>query len=128
MRIVYNKKTYEIVLIEEDDSSFITTPDSNDIFYGSLEEFINLQEVDEDRYFGEMIKRTFLAQNRALYLQPAANVALLQAFSEIERLLGLGDIKTSYYLVSQLTTDLIFTQARKDKFLGLLGARIQKLL
>jgi hypothetical protein len=128
MRIVYNKKTYEVVLIEADDSSFITTPDSNDIFYGSLDEFTNLQEVDEDRDFGEMIKRTFLAQNRALYLQPAANVALLQAFSEIERLLGLGDIKTSYYLVGMLQTDEVFTQARKDKFLNLLGARLQGLL
>jgi hypothetical protein len=118
MRIVYDKQTYEIVLIEEDDSSFISTP--HGIFYGSVEEFINFVIVSDDQDFGKLVTKTFLAQNRSLSLSPGVNVELLRKFDEIERLLNLGDLKTSRYLVSVLPVDEIFSQGRKDRFLGLL--------
>lgn len=68
--------------------------------------------------FGYQIINEFLKDNRLHgYISIQDSIALLNKFSDIEKLCRLGAIKDVQVLMQGVVVDTIFTQERKDKYL-----------
>jgi hypothetical protein len=75
-----------------------------------------------DIEFGNELINLFLLDNRGYgYISPEDSIALLNKFSDIEKLCKLGAIRDVQLLMQNITVDLIFTQERKDKYVNMIN-------
>lgn len=78
-----------------------------------------------DKDFGKQLIDTFLIDNRLItpIITPAESLQLLNQFQSIEKLASLGDIKSVQVLLNQIVVDdRLFTQERKDKYMGMINS------
>lgn len=78
-----------------------------------------------DKDFGKQLIDTFLIDNRLITpsVTPAESLQLLNQFQSIEKLASLGDIKSVQVLLNQIVVDdRLFTQERKDKYMGMINS------
>jgi len=83
------------------------------------------EKLQNDIEFGSQLIETFLLDNRLITpsVTEQESVMLLNQFNSIERLAKLGDIKSTKILLEQTQTDVrIFTQERKDKYMGMINS------
>ena len=74
-----------------------------------------------DIEFGHQLINEFLKDNRAYgYISIEDSINLLNKFNDIEKLSRLGAIKDVELLMQNVTTDQIFTEARKLKYLQMI--------
>jgi hypothetical protein len=100
-------------------------------------DFFNTNNLDIDnmnervivlkrRVFGADLLNEFLAENVALGLTPEQSIALLQKLMSAKLMLDVGALDTARALISQVTTDEIFTEQRRsyyvDKITSFLNA------
>lgn len=71
--------------------------------------------------FGNQLINTFLEDNRNYgYISLEESIVLLNKFNNIEKFCRLGAIKDAEYLMLNVSTDNIFTQERKNKYLQMI--------
>lgn len=96
----------------------------------SLEEFEVLMQsygetVDQKAVVQQRIEKCksimleYLADNSLLNLTPEQNVQQLIKFQSIKAFLEVGNFKNSIALIEAASTDEVFTQERKDKYLAM---------
>jgi hypothetical protein len=79
------------------------------------------EKLNFDIQYGLYLIEEFLIDNRNITpsVTPTESIELSIRFERIEKLLRLGDLKTSKYLIQQMVVDdRIFTQERKDKYIN----------
>lgn len=80
------------------------------------------QKLKDQIDFGNLLWLEFLKDNRELgTITPAQSVTLDQTFSTLEKCCLRGDISTIEYLMPSVQTDdVIFTEARKQKYITMI--------
>lgn len=85
------------------------------------------QKLESDLQFGNYLINEFLKDNRLItpVVTPTESLQLLSEFDNIEKLARLGDIKSVSILLNGMVVDTrIFTQARKDKYMGWINTHL----
>ena len=85
------------------------------------------QKLEMDLQFGHYLINQFLTDNRLITptVTPSESLQLLNEFKDIEALARLGDIKSVKILLNGVTVDnRLFTQDRKDKYMGWINAHL----
>lgn len=85
------------------------------------------QKLESDLKFGNYLINEFLKDNRLItpVVTPTESLQLLSEFDNIEKLARLGDIKSVSILLNGMVVDTrIFTQARKDKYMGWINTHL----
>lgn len=85
------------------------------------------QKLEGDLQFGHYLINQFLTDNRLITpaVTPSESLQLLAEFDNIEKLARLGDIKSVSILLQGVQTDVrLFTQDRKDKYMGWINAHL----
>ena len=83
------------------------------------------EKLKYDIEFGNQLIDIFLLDNRLITpsVTPSESLQLLNQFQAIEKLASLGDIKSVQVLLNQvIIDDRLFTQERKDKYLGMINS------
>lgn len=83
------------------------------------------EKLKYDIEFGNQLIETFLVDNRLITpsVTPSESLQLLNQFQAIEKLASLGDIKSVQVLLNQvIIDDRLFTQERKDKYMGMINS------
>lgn len=80
-----------------------------------------IQRLQLDIDFGNQLINSFLEDNRNYgYISLQDSMILLEKFNNIEKLSRLGAIRDVKVLMENVVVDNIFTQERKDKYLGMI--------
>lgn len=77
--------------------------------------------VEQDIELGKTVILEYLRENKELYISTEQSVGQLQKFLPIKSLLEVGALREARDLIFLLEVDDIFTQVRKDKYLGMLN-------
>jgi len=83
------------------------------------------EKLQMDISFGLSMIQEFLLDNRLLGSIPVVDqLSQLEKFKDLNTLLNVGAIRTSYELLLTIPTDQYFTQVRKDKYLNTINTYI----
>jgi hypothetical protein len=83
------------------------------------------EKFKSDKQFGIQLIDMFLIDNRLITpsVTSTESLQLLNQFQTIEKLSSLGDIKSVQVLLNQIVVDdRLFTQERKDKYMGMINS------
>lgn len=93
-----------------------------------IPELTTEQRVKNDLEFGNHLYFTFLVDNESTPATPQEVGAMFVKFGDAKNALLAGAIVQARYEVSILTTDSLFTQSRKDKYLAMMDAYLSQYL
>ncbi len=93
-----------------------------------IPELTTEQKVRNDLEFGNKLYFTFLVDNEAIPATPEEVGAMFVKFGKAKNALLAGAIVQARYEVSILTTDSLFIQTRKDKYLAMFDLYLSQYL
>jgi hypothetical protein len=85
-------------------------------------------KVAADLQFGNQLYFEFLVDNETTPATPQEVIAMFVKFGDAKNALLAGAIVQARYIVNLLTTDSLFTQERKDKYLAMMDAYLSQYL